>query len=104
MKSIKSILTIVLSASILTLFAQGNNNSDASQSGVNNNATIDQSGNGNWSDTSNWSTSSAGSGGAGVPLSNHTVIFDGGASGNATIKMIALSDCRKASIRRMHFS
>jgi hypothetical protein len=40
------------------------------------------SGAGNWSNPANWSVASGGPGGASVPTATHTVVFDGGASGN----------------------
>ena len=40
-----------------------------------------------WSNPANWSYSSGGVGGAGVPLSTHTVVFDGGSASTATVDM-----------------
>src|SRR4029079_1237525 len=40
---------------------------------------------GNWSDPLNWSYSSAGPGGAGVPDSDDAVVFDGGSVQNSTV-------------------
>lgn len=40
---------------------------------------------GNWNDSANWSLASGGTGGAQVPLSTHTVIFDANRSGNVNV-------------------
>ena len=39
----------------------------------------------NWNNTSNWSTSSGGVGGASVPTADSTVIFDGSGGGSCLI-------------------
>lgn len=54
-------------------------------------------GDGNWNNTSNWSTSSGGASGASVPVQADDIIIDTNSS-NIDITVTALSDCRSITV------